>query len=225
MGTSSPVNAGLRAAHRYPTSLNVALKQRAGLLPGTVTNISTGGMFVRTERSMRSGTVVSFALEFPDGEEPAPARAAVVYVAQSPETGAGHGMKFIDEESTFRARVDRHIEAILRESETPVVKLLSVARDLLRENGWTQLAPRNPEGRYCLSSALSLAAGDDDQAYQAVLKSVGSHLHTPACALGGFGCHCAVIRWNDAEGRTEKQVIIKLDEVIDAELLGVSQGP
>src|SRR5258708_21356032 len=222
MSTSSSVNGGLRAAHRYPTSLNVALRQRAGLLSGKVTNISTGGMFVRAERTLRSGTVVSFALEFPDGEEPAPARAAVVYVAQSPEerSGAGHGMKFLDDGSTLRARGDRHIEAILRESKTPVVKLLSVARDLLRAKGWTQLSPRNVEGRYCLSSALLQAAGEDDQAYQAVLQSIGAHLHTPACALGGFGCHCAVIRWNDAEGRTEKQVIIKIDEVIDAELLG-----
>jgi hypothetical protein len=47
---------------------------------------------------------------------------------------------------------------------------------------------------------------------------LGSRLSVPACALGGFDCHCAVLRWNDREGRTKGQVIAKLDEVINAAL-------
>ena len=92
------------------------------------------------------------------------------------------------------------------------------ARDLLRDNGWTQLYPRAANGSYCLSGALREAAGNDRNLYRAALRSVGTRLNVAGCEHGGFDCHCAVIGWNDAEGRTRQQVINKLDEAISAEL-------
>ncbi|HEY6049702.1 MAG TPA: hypothetical protein VIZ58_00530, partial [Thermoanaerobaculia bacterium] len=54
--------------------------------------------------------------------------------------------------------------------------------------------------------------------YRAALESMGPRLNVPPCPHGGFGCHCAVLSWNDREGRTKRQVIAKLDEVINAAL-------
>ena len=96
-----------------------------------------------------------------------------------------------------------------------IVRLAGFYQDLA---GWTQLDARDSAGRYCLTGALSKAAGEDRAAYAAALQSIGTRLNEPACAFGGFGCHCSVIRWNDRDGRTQKQVVAKLDEVIDTVL-------
>jgi len=94
-----------------------------------------------------------------------------------------------------------------------------MARDLLRTHGWTQLLDRDPGGSYCLTGALMEAAGDDDALYRRALQSVGERLNVPACSVGGYGCHCAIIGWNDQEGRTQHEVIAKLEEVIRAQLV------
>jgi hypothetical protein len=99
--------------------------------------------------------------------------------------------------------------------------VLLIARDLLFEEGWTQFSQRDPAGSYCLTGALARAAGDDRDAYLAALQSLGPHLGVSKCQFGGFGCHCAVLTWNDSEGRTKREVVAKLDQVIEA-ALGVS---
>jgi len=80
------------------------------------------------------------------------------------------------------------------------------------------------EGSYCLTGALLKAAGDDDALYRRALRSVGERLGMPACAMGGYGCHCAVIGWNDQIGRTRHEVVAKLEEIIRAELLAGAAG-
>ncbi len=207
---------------RYPTSLRVAFSLAEGFLSDEATNISAGGMFVRTGRALPRGALVSVALELPDRERPAPVQAKIVHdVAPSrsptPSRTRGVGVQFIGADDAFRGRLDRYIESLVARSKVPV-RVLLIARDLLHENGWTQLTPRELVGSYCLTGALSKAAGEDRDAYRAALQSVGPRLSVPACAFGGFDCHCAVLSWNDREGRTKNQVIAKLDEVINAAL-------
>lgn len=213
------MNPALRAAPRYPASLRVILSGGAeGLLAERVTNISSGGIFVRTNRDLPIGTLLSMALELPDGDRPAPVQGKVVHARPSfSEAGVGVGVQFVSDDDAFRSRVDRYINEIIR-TRTPAVRLLSIARNLLQEKGWTQLTDKSPRGSYCLSGALLEAAGDDDRAYRAALQSVGQRLRVPGCPHGGFACHCAIVGWNDKEGRTKQEVIRKLDEVIGAEL-------
>ena len=205
---------------RYPTSLRVAFSPAGGPLSERVTNISAGGMFVRTEKKLPRGALVSMALELPDG--PVPVQAKVIHdvaPAKSPRPGAepGVGVQFVGTDDAFRDRLERYIDSLVARSKVPV-RVLVVARDLLHEKGWTQLTARDPAGSYCLTGALSKAAGEDRDAYRAALQSMGPRLSMPACAFGGFNCHCAVLSWNDREGRTKSQVIAKLDEVINAAL-------
>jgi uncharacterized protein (TIGR02266 family) len=208
------------AQPRYPTSLRVAFSAAEGALSEQVTNISAGGMFVRTERKLPRGALVSMALELPDG--PVPIQAKVIHdvaPAKSPRPSAEHGVgvQFIGTDDAFHDRLERYIESLVARSKVPV-RVLLIARDLLHEKGWTQFAARDPAGSYCLTGALSKAAGEDREAYRAALQSMGPRLRVPACAFGGFNCHCAVLSWNDHEGRTKNEVIAKLDEVITSAL-------
>jgi uncharacterized protein (TIGR02266 family) len=200
-----------------------------GFLPGEATNISATGMFVRTDTALPVGEIVPVALEIPDGDRPVPVQAKIIHVrtsaSSSPRRDPGIGLQFIGGDDSFRARLDRYIESIPRESKLPSVKLLSMARELLRHRGWTQLLEQDPGGSYCLSGALLEASGDDDDLYRAALRAVGERLNVPACTVGGgYACHCAVISWNDKEGRTKYEVIAKLDEVIRAELVASTSG-
>jgi uncharacterized protein (TIGR02266 family) len=216
------VNPSHRPAPRYPTSLKVAFQAASEAASAEATNISATGMFVRTETQPPVGVVVSCALELPDGERPAPVSARVIHVRSRGQARAklhpGFGVQFVGADEIFQARVDRFIDSIPRHSSVPAVRLLTQARDLLRAHGWTQLIEKDPGGSYCLSGALLQAAGDDDVLYRRALKTVGERLDVPACSLGGFGCHCAVVTWNDTVGRTKFEVLAKLDEVIRAEL-------
>jgi Tfp pilus assembly protein PilZ len=219
-----------RRASRYPVSLRVAFPDGEGPHVNEATSLSVGGMFVRTERDLPVGALVPVALELPDGDPPAPVQARVVYSAAAPKARArasarGVGVQFVAEDPAFRARVTRYIDSLLRDPRAPAARLLSIARDLLREKGWTQLYPRDANGSYCLSGALREAAGNDRELYRVALRSVGPRLNVAGCAHGGFDCHCAVIGWNDTEGRTRQQVIAKLDEAISAELAATQHPP
>lgn len=217
------MNPSHRPAPRYPTSLKVALSGLPEAVSAEATNISSTGMFLRTETQLPLGAVVSVALELPDGDRPAPVNAKVIHVrsraqARAPQLEPGAGVQFLGRDEIFQARVDRYIDSIPRKSTVPAVRLLTQARDLLLLHGWTQLVEKDPGGSYCLSGALLEAAGEDDVLYRRALRTLGERLSVPACSLGGFGCHCAIVSWNDAAGRTWFEVLAKLDEVIRAEL-------
>ena len=211
---------------RYPTSLRVAFSPAGGSLAEEATNISAGGMFVRTDRKLARGELISVALELPDGQRPAPVKAKVIHdippVKTRPEAAErGLGVQFVAADDAFRSRLERYIQSLVAKSRAPV-RVLLIARDLLHEKGWTQLTARDDQGSYCLTGALAKAAGGDLDAYRAALQTVGPRLSVPACTFGGFDCHCPVLSWNDREGRTKKQVIAKLDEVIEAALSGAA---
>jgi hypothetical protein len=164
------------------------------------------------------GTLLSVALELPDDERPTPVQVKVVHArALSPSPERGVGMQFVGADEAFRVRLERYLQSITARTVVPL-RVLLIARDLLHESGWTQLDARDSAGKYCLSGALSHAAGEDRAAYRGALQSVGARLNEPACQFGGFDCHCAVMRWNDREGRTKLEVVAKLDEVIDTAL-------
>jgi uncharacterized protein (TIGR02266 family) len=218
-------------APRYPSNVKVSLVGLPGDFAGEATNISTTGMFIRTDTTVPVGAVLSVALELPHEDRPVPVHAKVIHVrtpaqalVRAPHLDPGVGMQFVGGDPAFQSRIDRYLESIPRESNVPAVRLLSMAKELIEKHGWTQLTEIDSEGSYCLTGALLKAAGDDDALYRRALRSVGERLGMPACAMGGYGCHCAVIGWNDQIGRTRHEVVAKLEEVIRAELLAGAAG-
>jgi uncharacterized protein (TIGR02266 family) len=201
---------------RFPAALRVAFSGVEGFSEST--NISSGGMFVRTGERFNVGAILSLSVELPDGAPPAPVRAKVVHAKPPVRVlTPGVGLQFIQADDGFHVRLEQYIRTIARASQVPV-ELLLVARDLLHESGWTQFNHRAPDGSYCLTGALWRAAGQDRDAYKSALESVGPRLNVPPCPHGGFRCHCALLSWNDQDGRTKRDVIAKLDEVIHAAL-------
>jgi Tfp pilus assembly protein PilZ len=212
-------------APRYPAHLKVSMVGVPGYFAGEATNISSTGMFVRTDTAVSVGAVLSLSLEIPHEDRPVPVHARVIHVrtpAQALRSAShldpGVGMQFVGAEA-FQPIIDRYIESIPRESGVAAVRLLSRAKDLLARHGWTQLLERDPGGSYCLTGALQEAAGEDEDLYRRALRSLGPRLGVPACPMGGYACHCAVIGWNDQLGRTRSEVLAKIDEAIRAELL------
>jgi hypothetical protein len=177
-------------------------------------------MFVPTDRDLPVGSVLSVGVSLPDDQRPTPVNVKIVHAASphSLPSERGVGMQFVGDDEAFRERLDQYLQSITARSRVPI-RVLLVARDLLHEKGWTQLDARDSAGRYCLSGALSAAAGGDRAAYRAALQSVNASLAEPGCALGGADCHCAVLRWNDREGRTKHDVVAKLDEIIHLALV------
>ena len=217
-------------APRYPASVKVALAGVPGYFSGEATNISSTGMFVRIETTVSVGAVLSLSLELPHEDRPVPVHARVIHVrtpaqalVRAPVLEPGVGMQFVVGDEEVRSRIDRYIESIPLASNVPAVRVLAMARDLIRKNGWTQLTEVDPDGSYCLTGALQKAAGDDDALYRRALRTLGERLNIPGCPMGGYACHCAVIGWNDQEGRTAPEVISRLDDVIRAEL--IAAGP
>src|SRR5947209_3367808 len=205
---------------RYPARLTVAFADE-GIRSHETANISAGGMFVRTERDFPVGTLLSVAVGLPDDQRPTPVQVKVVHAipprAHAASLDQGVGVEFVSADDEFRARLEHYLRSVAARTAAPV-RVLIVARDLLHEGGWTQLDAHDAEGRYCLSGALAQAAGEERAAYRGALHSVGASLGEPACQFGGFDCHCAVMRWNDREGRTKLEVVRKLDEVIETAL-------
>jgi uncharacterized protein (TIGR02266 family) len=106
------------AAPRYPTSLRVVFSTPE-IQPEFAGNISAGGMFLRTERKLAVGSLMSVALEIPDGDRPAPLQGKVVHVVAPAQvrpggSGAGAGIQFIASDDPARSRVNRYIESLAR---------------------------------------------------------------------------------------------------------------
>jgi len=112
------------AAARYPTSLRVVFSAPE-LQPEFAANISAGGMFLRTERTLAVGALVAVALEIPDGDRPAPLQGKVVHVVAPAQvrpggSGAGVGIQFIASDEPVRSRVNRYVESLA--GKTPALE-------------------------------------------------------------------------------------------------------
>jgi len=74
-------------------------------------------MFVRTDRKLAVGALVSVALELPDGDRPVPVQGKVVHVVAPAKvrpgwSGPGVGIQFMASDDPVRRRVDRYIELV-----------------------------------------------------------------------------------------------------------------
>jgi uncharacterized protein (TIGR02266 family) len=106
-------------ATRYPTSLRVLVSAPEQFRPEYAANISAGGMFLRTDRRLPVGALVSVALELPDGDRPAPVQGKVVHIVAPAQvrpgwSGPGLGIEFVASADPVRRRVDRYVELLAR---------------------------------------------------------------------------------------------------------------
>jgi uncharacterized protein (TIGR02266 family) len=95
-----------RRAPRYDVSLQVAFRTDAEFLHEYATNISRGGLFIRTGNRPEVDSVVSVTVWLPTGEM-IKGEALVVHVREGNEPGVG--LTFISESRTFSESLDHYL--------------------------------------------------------------------------------------------------------------------
>jgi uncharacterized protein (TIGR02266 family) len=102
---------------RYPTSLRAVFSDATQSPSVSVTNISVGGVFLRTERDLSVGGEVSIGIALPDGEPPLQLRGKVRHVVAVKEQGTpraehGVGIQFVNGDDRSRDRVHRYVDSL-----------------------------------------------------------------------------------------------------------------
>jgi uncharacterized protein (TIGR02266 family) len=100
-----------RALRRYPVKLVVRFGTVDQLRKEHVTNISAGGMFIKTDKPPPMDEVVQVTIDLPGGGRPVEAKATVVHrvtveEARARGCDAGVGVQFVQSDDRFRDRID-----------------------------------------------------------------------------------------------------------------------
>jgi uncharacterized protein (TIGR02266 family) len=103
-----------RATRRYAVRLAVRFGSVDQLRKEYATNISAGGMFIRTDQPPAMNEVVQVSIDLPGGGPPIEAKATVVHRVTPEEARvhgreAGAGVQFVEGDDRFRARIDQII--------------------------------------------------------------------------------------------------------------------
>ena len=106
-----PDVADLRSTQRVAANLRVRFQTAAALKEEISTNISAGGMFIRTDAPPQLREMVKVSIELPGESEPIEAQAQVVHRVTREEgrlTGrlAGAGVQFFEADDRFREALD-----------------------------------------------------------------------------------------------------------------------
>jgi len=105
-----------RATHRYAARFAVRFGSVDDFRREYATNISAGGLFIRTEHPPEMDAVVDVVLELPGGE-PIQGKALVVHrvtpeEARGRQVDPGIGVQFVHGDDRFRERVDQFLASL-----------------------------------------------------------------------------------------------------------------
>jgi uncharacterized protein (TIGR02266 family) len=103
-----------RVLQRYPLKLVVRFGTLDQLRKEHATNISAGGMFIKTDQPPDMNETVQVTIDVPGGGRPVEAKATVVHRvtpedARTRGVDAGVGVQFVESDDRFRERVDELI--------------------------------------------------------------------------------------------------------------------
>jgi uncharacterized protein (TIGR02266 family) len=102
-----------RATARYPARFAVRFRTVDEFKREYATNISAGGLFIRTEAPPEMNSVIDVELELP-GDKPIEGKALVVHRVSPAEAAQrnvepGVGVQFVQADDRFRERIDRFV--------------------------------------------------------------------------------------------------------------------
>jgi uncharacterized protein (TIGR02266 family) len=104
---SGPEN---RRARRFPVMLEMEFRTELDFVREHATNISNGGLFVRTAHRPPIDTIVTVDLKLPNGER-LQGDAMVVHVVDDPYKG-GVGLTFLSDDPSFAETLDRYLASL-----------------------------------------------------------------------------------------------------------------
>jgi molecular chaperone DnaK len=113
-----------RDSHRVPlaTRVQLSFERFTGFISEYSSNISPGGMFIRTRDPKPPGTVVTFELRLGDGYELISGRGQVIWNRQADEAvnrPAGMGIRFLDLAPGSRELIYRMVDQHIQDGGTP----------------------------------------------------------------------------------------------------------
>lgn len=99
-----------RRAKRFPVQLEMEFRTELDFVREHATNISNGGLFVRTAHRPPIDTIVKVDVRLPNGER-LQGEALVVHVVDDPYKG-GVGLAFLSDDPTFAETLDRYLASL-----------------------------------------------------------------------------------------------------------------
>jgi len=99
-----------RRARRFPVHLEMEFRTELDFVREHATNISNGGLFVRTAHRPPIDTIVTVDLKLPNGER-LQGDAIVVHLVDDPYKG-GVGLAFLSDDPTFAETLDRYLASL-----------------------------------------------------------------------------------------------------------------
>ena len=119
--------ADLRTSPRAPIELKVEYRKVNSFFADYTKNISKGGTFIKTKKTLPIGTRFLFRLTVPGLSQPFELNGEVVHAAASGDD-AGMGIRFVWYEASRKVEFESMVEGLMRESLGPLV-----AQRLLRK--------------------------------------------------------------------------------------------
>jgi uncharacterized protein (TIGR02266 family) len=105
-----PSGPELRRARRFPVHLEMEFRTELDFVREHATNISNGGLFVRTAHRPPIDTIVTVDLKLPNGEN-LQGEAIVVHLVDDPYKG-GVGLAFLSDDPSFAETLDRYLASL-----------------------------------------------------------------------------------------------------------------
>ena len=99
-----------RRGRRFAVKLEMEFRTELDFVREHATNISNGGLFVRTAHRPLPDSVVTVDVKLPNGER-LQGDAVVVHVVDDPYTG-GVGLAFLSDDATFSQTLDRYLASL-----------------------------------------------------------------------------------------------------------------
>jgi uncharacterized protein (TIGR02266 family) len=101
-----------RRAQRFAVRLEMEFRTELDFVREHATNVSNGGLFVRTAHRPPIDSVVTVNVKLPNGEQ-LQGEALVVHTVDDPYTG-GVGLAFLSDDSTFEETLDRYLASLVQ---------------------------------------------------------------------------------------------------------------
>jgi uncharacterized protein (TIGR02266 family) len=104
-----------RSFDRVTVLLEVRFRRARDFVAEHASNLSRGGIFIRSNDPPPINAAVEVELHLPDGGAPVTTSGVVVHSARPGGTRpAGAGVQFVDSIDAFRERIDRYLESLLK---------------------------------------------------------------------------------------------------------------
>lgn len=103
-----------RSFRRYPVKLQVRFRTARDFVFEHATNLSRGGVFIRTDTPPPMDTAVEVEVVLPDGGLPVTTNGIIVHSVKPGTKGkeAGAGVQFVDASDSFRDRIDKYMSSL-----------------------------------------------------------------------------------------------------------------